>query len=282
MNRLQKKCVISTAGIHLLLFVILIVGPAFFNRQPKADNTVLDMIPANLVDAAINSGVQDAQPPPPTPLAVPQPPQPLQPIPLPPKIVQPPAPAPTPAPSLTTRIENYFRSPPPQPTPDLKPAQRTEPQPPKIQVNLTPATRTAAQRNQQQQQDNSQNQRQINNTLRSLSHSLSSATKVDVPGTSSTSAANYKDALATIYYNAWVTPDNTSSDQAIAKVRITVATDGTVINAEIISPSGDASTDQSVRQALDRVSSVPPLPDQSKAQQEFIIDFNLKTKRMLE
>jgi TonB family protein len=115
-----------------------------------------------------------------------------------------------------------------------------------------------------------------------LSHNLSSATKVDVPGNSSAATANYKDALATIYYNAWTTPENAASDAATTKVRITVATDGTVLNAEVITSSGDAATDQSVREALDRVSSVPPLPDQSKSQQEFIIDFNLKTKRMLE
>ncbi len=36
MNRLQKKCVIATAGLHLLLLVILFVGPAFFNPRPKA------------------------------------------------------------------------------------------------------------------------------------------------------------------------------------------------------------------------------------------------------
>ena len=53
MNRLQKKCVIATTGFHLLLLVILFVGPAFFWSQEKPDDTpVLDMIPANLVDSA--------------------------------------------------------------------------------------------------------------------------------------------------------------------------------------------------------------------------------------
>ena len=61
MNRLQKKCVIGTAGIHLLLIVILFVGPAFFYSKPKADDLqVLDVIPANLIDAAFNSGVANA------------------------------------------------------------------------------------------------------------------------------------------------------------------------------------------------------------------------------
>ena len=65
MNRLQKKCVLATAGVHLLLFVILLVGPAFFAPRPKADDLqVLDVIPANLIDAPFASGVRNAEPPP--------------------------------------------------------------------------------------------------------------------------------------------------------------------------------------------------------------------------
>ena len=72
MNRLQKKCVIATAGFHLLLLVILFVGPAFFNSEPKTDDSqVLDVIPANLIDAAFNSGVKNATPPAPTPIVTP-------------------------------------------------------------------------------------------------------------------------------------------------------------------------------------------------------------------
>ena len=77
MNRLQKKCVIATTGVHLLLIVILFVGPAFFYSKPKADDLqVLDVIPANLIDAPFNSGVANAAPPPPAPAAPPQPPPP--------------------------------------------------------------------------------------------------------------------------------------------------------------------------------------------------------------
>src|SRR5580698_8849985 len=121
MNRLQKKCVIGTVGIHLLLLLILIVGPAFYNRQPKMDDMqTLDMIPANFVDAAVNSGIQGASQPPPTPKPVTlQPPQQQQLFPPPPKIVQPPMPTPAPAPapaprepssSLLKEFEDYFKS----------------------------------------------------------------------------------------------------------------------------------------------------------------------------
>ena len=85
MNRLQKKCVMATTGFHLLLLVILFVGPAFFWSREKPDDTpVLDMIPANLVDTA-TTGVQSAQPPPPAPVAETKPA-------TPPAVVPPPAP----------------------------------------------------------------------------------------------------------------------------------------------------------------------------------------------
>ena len=59
MNRLQTKCVIATAGIHLLLLVILFVGPAFFApRHQEDDSRILTVIPANLIDAPFNSGAR--------------------------------------------------------------------------------------------------------------------------------------------------------------------------------------------------------------------------------
>src|SRR5471032_2677860 len=111
MNCLQKKCVIATEGFHLLLLVILFVGPAFFNSKPKVDDSqVLNVIPANLIDAAFNSGVKSATPPAPAPVVTP-PPQPTPPAPKP--IVQP---APEPAPTLPERIEKFFKSEPVKPT----------------------------------------------------------------------------------------------------------------------------------------------------------------------
>ena len=73
MNRLQKKCLVATAGFHLLLILVLVFGSAFFVSHAKKDDpTMIDVIPAKLVDDALKSGVQNAQAPAPTP---PQPPQ---------------------------------------------------------------------------------------------------------------------------------------------------------------------------------------------------------------
>src|SRR5947208_2001040 len=79
MNRLQKKCVIVSAGFHLLLMLILFVGPAFFTSKPDLlDAKLLDMIPANVVDGVLSregASAAKSQPAarPPAPPALPEP-----------------------------------------------------------------------------------------------------------------------------------------------------------------------------------------------------------------
>lgn len=280
MNRSQKKCVIASAGVHVLLLVILFVGPAFFAPRPKADDSrILDVIPSTLIEKAFDSGVKDAQPPAPAP--VPQV--------APPPVVVPPTPVVTPPPPVPKVV-------PPEPvkTPDdLKPVERTPDKPVTkpvehtIKVNTKLVTRntpknTSVTDSRAVAREQQRRAQALRTALRALKTGLSSATIVDMPGNSSAAYANYKDALASIYYDAWTTPEGVADNEANTTVRITVAADGTVINARIITPSGNDKVDASVQRALDRVSSVPPLPDQSKAQREFTLLFNLKTKRMLE
>src|SRR5208282_5568443 len=113
MNRLQKKCAMVTVGFHLLLVVILIVGPGFFAPKPKADDLqILDVIPANLIDAAFNSGVRNAQPPPPVVQPAPQSPAP-QPV-----VTPPPAPPKVETPEPIKQIVKALT---PEPTPVEKP-----------------------------------------------------------------------------------------------------------------------------------------------------------------
>lgn len=295
MNRLQKKCVIATAGVHLLLLTILVVGPAFYNPQPKPDNTqVLDVIPANLIDAAFNSGVRNAAPPPPAPVVAP-PPQPQQQQPLlapPPPLPKPPVPPPPePTPSLTERVEKLFK---PEPRPEVKPEPvRPAPKPPtvephKIQPNLTPVirnaprTESAAQAADDSQRQQRLRQQAIQNAVRSLRSSLAPAMTVDMPGDSSVAYANYASVVKSVYEQAWIPPD-TARDDANTKVRVTIARDGTVISARIIESSGDPATDDSVQRTLDRVKIIAPFPDDSTDRERtYVINFNLKAKRALE
>ncbi|HEY5233933.1 MAG TPA: TonB family protein [Verrucomicrobiae bacterium] len=276
MNRLQKKCVIATAGLHLLLIVILFVGPAFFNSKPKADDSqLLDVIPANLIDEALNSGVKGAQPPPPAPIVTPQPiiqPQP-QPAPTPPapKIVQP---APAPQPTLVQRVKKYFA---PEPKPDLMPVEKPEKNPShKIEVNMQPVTRDAPKSLKPvKTKDNLPTAR---NLAKELRDKLSSPTEVSTPGESSVAYANYASVVKSVYDRAWTLPDTIAKDENIT-VSVTIANDGTVISSSIVTPSGDAPADASVQRVLDRVKFVAAFPDgATDKERTYTIIFNPQVK----
>jgi len=266
MNRLQKKCILATAGIHLLLLVILLVGPAFFEPRPKPDDLqVLDVIPANLIDAQFTSGVRNAQPPAPTPVVTPLPPQPQPTPPAPQPVVTPP--------TLAERLEKMFKSEPPKPAPEKI-------QPHKIQPDLKPVVHHASQN---VPDDAAKRARALRKAIQSLKSNLSSSTTVDMPGNSSVAYASYRDVIGSIYYAAWTPPDDTSNDDAHIKVRIVIASDGTVVSAQVITPSGDAKVDDTVQRALERVTFIAPFPEgMTEKEKPFNIDFSLKTKRMLE
>jgi len=217
MNRLQKKCLVATAGLHLLLVLVIVFGSAFFISRSKPDETqVLNVIPANLVDAAFNSGVKNAQPPAPTPVTKPPEPTPQPPAPKP--VVTLPAP---PAPTLVQRVEKLFTPEPPKLPPDESaPAEKpAKPQPHKINVDLTKqvvrkvpkaspdtsaADARAAAKAAKQRAD------AFASAARSIEKNASSATTVEMPGTGSVSYANYASVVKSVYEQAWTPPDDTA------------------------------------------------------------------------
>ena len=294
MNRLQKKCLIATAGFHLLLLLILIVGPGFFRETPKPDDTpLLDVIPGITIEEKLTSGVKSAQPPPPAPPVITPPPpiihpQPqVQPQPTPP----PPTPAPvTPAPSLVEKMENFFKAEPVTPAPDdtPKPVEH-KPKQHEIKVNMDTVNRTALAKSEvhktsddAQRKEEREREREIQSAVRNLENNFTPSTKVEMPGTSSVSYASYASIIKTIYTRAWTPPDNAANDEANIRVSITVSSDGTVESTHIVDPSGDSGVDDSVQRTLDRVTFIAPFPDGSTEKEKtFIINFNLKAKRML-
>ena len=274
MNRLQKKCVMATAGVHLLLIVILFVGPAFFYSKPKADDLqVLDVIPANLIDAPFNSGVANAQPPPPAPAAPPQPPPPV-----------PVATPPPPAPEKIVKAEPV--KPPDKLSPDnLEPVKTSKTEPRKIQISTQLVARTAPKNS--PAADNSQQQlrqaRAIRNALRNLKSSLKPGTTIDMPGNSSVAYADYGQVVKSIYDQAWTPPATVLNGNEVTKASVTIASDGTVISARIVTPSGDANLDASVQQTLERVKFIAPFPEGATEKERiYPISFNPEIKRMLE
>jgi len=261
MNRLQKKCAIVTAGFHLLLLVILVVGPGFFAPKPKADLQILDVIPANLIDAELNSGVRDAQPPPPV----------VQPAP------QPPAPQPVVTPPTPPKVET------PEPIKQIVKALTPEPKPvekPKIQINTQLVVRTAPKNSTVNPPDDSRRQQRLRqqalqNAVQSLKNNLASAPEIDMPGNSSVAYANYGAVVVSVYHKAWAPPNGMAGDNAVVRLTVTIASDGTVISARILAPSGDASVDAAVQRMLDRVTYIAPFPEgATEKERTYPINFN--------
>jgi TonB family protein len=273
MNRLQKKCVIATAGFHLLLLLLLVFGSAFFSSRAKPDDTqLLDVIPANLIDAAFNSGVRNAQPPPPTPVVTPPVPAPIPPTP----VVTPPAPPKVVTPDPIKQTEKAL-------TPEPKPVEKT-----KIQINTQLVTRTTPKNSPKASpRDDSQEKARAlalaaRNAARALKNNFTPAMTIDMPGNSSAAYANYASVVKSVYEQAWVPPDNAQNDDANVKVTVTIASDGTVISARVLTPSGDAGVDASVQHTLDRVTFIAAFPEgATEKERTYTINFNLKAKRLL-
>jgi TonB family C-terminal domain len=288
MNRLQKKCFIVATGMHLLLFVILLVGPAFLSSSSKPDDLqTITFIPANLIDKPFTGGGEKS--PAPQPTASPQPPQqpPKAAVQLPapvPKQIEQPKPAPTP--KEQAKVE--LKAKPNTNSIEVKKPSQTKTKPP-ISTALVTHPKTSP-KTDSQSDDAADAKRRADlakQAARSLREGLSSSTRIET--TSGTSGfggggeayASYETAVRSIYEASWIAPDNTASDDVTAKITVTIANDGTVISSRITTPSGDAQTDASIQRTLDRVKFIAPFPPGAKdTQRTYIIPFNLKTKRL--
>jgi TonB family protein len=278
MNRLQKKCFIASTGLHLLLALILLIGPGFLSSKNKADDLpVLDFIPITTIEKPFsNPGAGAVQPPPA--------PQPQPPTALPKPLVQP---APKPEPVVKTEPVK------PKPDPEsLESAKETKPhreftetkrktnatEKPKNNVEAETRARemAAAQRRREEQ---------VGRSLRSLRGNLSSTTTIEMPeggGGTGEAYANYAQVVKSIYTQAWLPPEDTASDDANVKVTVTILNDGTVESARILDRSGDAQVDRSIQRTLDTVTFIAPFPKGVKEKKRtYNINFNLKAKRMI-
>ncbi|MFO1515022.1 MAG: TonB family protein [Verrucomicrobiota bacterium] len=277
MSRLQKKCFIGASGMHLLLLVVLFVGPAFMSGDKVDDTPVLTFIPTITTDDKVSGG---GAPKPPTPQPQPQP-QPQ---------VQPPTPQPQPQPAREPdppQVETPKITKPSPDSLDPQPEKKTHQvkvsdtvvkikQPSRTATTSKPNTQTAY---------NTDRQQQVANTLRRIQGNLSSTTTVEMPegpGGGGPSYANYKQVVRKIYTDAWTVPADVTDDEATVKVSVTIARGGNVISSSIVQSSGSALVDRSIQATLDRVTFVAPFPEGAKeAQRTFTINFSLKAKKLL-
>ena len=96
------------------------------------------------------------------------------------------------------------------------------------------------------------------------------------------SVGAYSDILRSIYFNSWREPSDATMEDAVVKVSVTIASNGSVISARITKPSGDPAVDKSVQHLIDSVPFIRAFPeDWKERQKEFKLSFSLKAKRSL-
>ena len=277
MSRLQKKCFIGATSVHLMLFVVLIIGPGFFSKDDTMDESdVLTFIPLMATDSA-RAGGGTPQPSNPTPPA-PQVPTPTTPKPQVEEQTPPPE-----QPKVRAQVRETPR------VPDkVEKAEKVE----KVEDNtqtrdnrdsLQPKTDkskkhevkvntkvVAISKDRRKPTTNSSNtdataqerkaREQLANAFARAGSrakdSLSTSTKVDMPegpGGGGVSYANFAQIVRKVYTDAWRIPDDVTDDEAIVKVSVTIARNGSVISSRIITESGSRLVDRSIQNALDRV-----------------------------
>jgi hypothetical protein len=215
MNRLQKKCFLASTGVHVLLLLILLVGPAFLAPKTRSDNQdVIDFIPSQFVDGQSGGGNRNAKPPP---------------------AVKPQPPAPTPVVAQAVPQKAHELDP-----PKITPRQErldpdsfeAEPKPHKPQVSMKMVTRPNAHSKTKEKPADTESQtqklfdarrqlaKQLASAAQSIREGTSSATTIEEygPGTGGPAYANYAAWVKTVYENAWELPEDTATDDAITKV----------------------------------------------------------------
>jgi colicin import membrane protein len=301
MNRVQKKCLIASLALHGLLCVILLVGPAFLSSNHKGvDQPTLEVIPAKIVDSLFSGGGSPKANPPAAQRVV-EPPPPAQQT-----ETRPPEPTPKPP-----QIKEQDRKPVlEKTTPAREVVEKPAPQKPEIKVSTTVVKRTSEKEKEEKTREEAeakakaqaeakarakaeadarrraaqQLESRFNHAYESLSKNLSSGTTIEPLGPGGEPYADYGQVVKSYYDQAWIDPEDVSEDAATVKVKVVIRRDGSVNADSIVKRSGISALDRSVQNALDRVRirGLPPFPEGAKeSQRTYIINFNLKAKRLV-
>jgi colicin import membrane protein len=315
MTRLHKKCLIASTGMHAFLVLLVVFGSAFFlAKERPVTQQRLQFVPSKWIEASLAGGggnpniartddVQKGNPNVPTPRTPP--------VVQPQTVRQPEPPPPTPPPKPEPKHTEVKPEPPKvepvkQPKTPVKPAdpkvtdKELDKTPPKRAIDISELrpiktddsakvkAKAEAEAREARAREIAANRRkmanQLNNAATQLQRGFEDGTKVDVGGPGGEAFANYSSFVQAAYSSAWQIIQDLSDDDAIALVKVTIARDGRVLSSQITRRSGNATMDNSVQRALDRVRDrgLPPFPDFIKERERsFTIEFNLKTRKLM-
>jgi TonB family protein len=285
MNRLQKKCIIFSVGLHVLLIGILLFGSAFLASEPKNESrpilTAFD--PTMVNDLLTKGGNPNVQVAPPTSVPQAAPPQ-MKPVEA-PKPVEPPRPkqvvhekVETPEPVAKNKISDD----------EPKPKRRETLSSDELKLTKPRASKPVKNRDREQADsrikeyaDARRAAQNFERSVRNLSKELSTSTAVELPGPGGGGplSAAYRDIVASTYDAAWSSPPGLNDDMAKVTVSVTIASDGRVVIGRITRPSGNSIMDRSVQNMLDTVTFIQPFPEGSKDRERtFEITLSLRAK----
>ena len=294
MDRTQKKCVLASFGVHSLLIVLLLVGPAFFWRSKEVvDNSpILDFVAFKTVDEAASGDGNPKAAMPSAELPKPLPSQPKPPEPKPDPVVKPEN-----EPKPKKIVPEVQKEPSAKQLVNPEALEPIEKKTKVRDVSTTLVTRKdnqAEKKKQAEQAAKAEAKKQadarrrmadtITEAANNLGGELSSSTKIELrgPGGGGIPYANFLQAVKSVYTRAWVVPDGVTDEQATATATVLIARNGDVVNARIISFSRNSDVDRSVQATLDRVKWAAPLPDNAvEDQREVTIRFNVKARRSI-
>ena len=278
MSRLEKKCLVASAGMHGLLFLMLFAVPLLWvSKQQPLVLPELNFVPTRLIDGVMSGGGSPtAQAPPPAAATRAAPPQ-VMVVPPPPKAdVAPPK-------------QEALAKPEVEPVPK-QPAKRSDPVPTdkklaaakpddsedaadakvgkkRIRLDFTRATgssKSASDARSQAQTAARAAQTladaraaQVSRVLGSIGQGLSTGTSIDIPGPGGEAYAPYASFVVQVYRSAW-SPSSAVADRSV-RAQVVILRDGTVESFEIIKRSGDSALDKSVER-LKSIRSVAPFP----------------------
>jgi TonB family protein len=277
MNRTQKKCLIVSAALHLLLPGIIIFGAALMPEDRSMPFKPIKLYSlANVTDAPSSGGSPNAVSAPLPPAA--QLPAPAQPAP-------PEQPTPRSAPVPTREPEAV--KPPPKFSlnqNELKLTKRSDVKPPKD--NQAAVDKAAADKAARQAAADARSRlfRTASQNIKSIGKDFSPTTAIELsgPGDGGPAAANYRDIVASKYTAAWTPPASLDDDSATVTVSVTISRDGTVASHRIVRSSGNRDMDRSIENTLDNVTYIEAFPASSNDQERtYTIKFNLAAKRSL-
>ncbi len=312
-QRLQTRCLVSSALAHALLLGVLLFMPGFRSERPLENQLGpgINLIPGELVDAALAAG--STGPAPAQPAAT------REPAPTPPPPREAKAPTPTPpaekqesvppavqfdlpkldGPGFVLPRSPSPEKPAPKPTPKPTPRfdfSKAQPVKPASQLRPEPLVEKPSGPSPERVQRDRINQlaRSIASASGALERSSGGRGTVNVQITATGNvggtagggggggggASAYAYLLRNAFDRAWVAPRNVSDDLATADVEVGVRRDGKILSARIVKRSGVAALDRSVQETLARVTQVPAFePGAPEETRTFVIGFNLRGKR---